>query len=84
MFRRIPLFLAMFAVSGVAWLGCAKEPFGPVVGEPEQPNYDQELAPGQLALRKITDPNKIPDFSYGFGRRAELAESEGHSGDQTG
>ena len=25
--------------------------------------YDRPLPPGQLALRKITDPNEIPDFS---------------------
>jgi membrane-bound lytic murein transglycosylase A len=28
--------------------------------------YDRPLAPGQLALRKITDPNHFPDFSPGW------------------
>jgi membrane-bound lytic murein transglycosylase A len=64
-----------FSVTCLLWFGCAKEPFGPMVGEPEKPNYERELGPGELALRKITDPNKIPDFSYGFGRRSELAEA---------
>jgi membrane-bound lytic murein transglycosylase A len=28
--------------------------------------YDRPLPPGQLALRKITDPNRIPDFTSGW------------------
>ena len=28
--------------------------------------YDRPLAPGQLALRKITDPNRFPDFTQGW------------------
>lgn len=28
--------------------------------------YDRPLAPGQLALRKITDPNRFPDFTSGW------------------
>jgi len=28
-----------------------------------QTQYDRPLPPGQLALRKITDPNEIPDFT---------------------
>jgi membrane-bound lytic murein transglycosylase A len=41
--------------------GCKTTP--PV--KPEQPvvEYDRPLPPGQLALRKITDPARIPDFS---------------------
>ncbi len=29
-------------------------------------DYDKPLPPGQLALRKITDPSQIPDFSDAF------------------
>lgn len=29
----------------------------------QKPQYDKPLAPGQLALRKITDPSQIPDFT---------------------
>ena len=31
-----------------------------------RPPYDRPLAPGQLALRKITDPNDYPDFTGGW------------------
>ncbi len=31
-----------------------------------RPQYDRPLAPGQLALRKITDPNDYPDFTGGW------------------
>ncbi|MEN6384305.1 MAG: MltA domain-containing protein [Phycisphaerales bacterium] len=38
----------------------------PVQIEPEKikPQYDKPLPPGQLALRKITNPADIPDFTY--------------------
>jgi len=64
-------FLALPA----AWIGCADKTEGPIVLGPEKPEYDRELPPGQLALRKITDPNQIPDFSYGFLYRQELIEA---------
>jgi membrane-bound lytic murein transglycosylase A len=31
-----------------------------------RPRYDRPLPPGQLALRKITDPREYPDFSQGW------------------
>jgi membrane-bound lytic murein transglycosylase A len=31
-----------------------------------KPQYDRPLPPGQLALRKITDPNDYPDFGPGW------------------
>ena len=30
----------------------------------EKPQYDRPLPPGQLALRKITNPEDIPDFTF--------------------
>ena len=30
----------------------------------EKPQYDKPLPPGQLALRKITNPADIPDFTF--------------------
>jgi len=30
-----------------------------------KPDYNRALPPGELALRKITDPEQIPDFTYG-------------------
>ncbi|MHC4648115.1 MAG: MltA domain-containing protein [Planctomycetota bacterium] len=44
------LVIVVFVVTG-----CQR----PAVG----PQYDRPLAPGQLALRKITNPDEIPDFT---------------------
>ena len=33
---------------------------------PKIVRYDRPLPPGQLALRKITDPNRFPDFTQGW------------------
>lgn len=35
------------------------------------PDYARELPEGRMALRKITDPRRIPDFSSGFEGRHE-------------
>jgi len=40
--------------------GCQKQRMRGVVIKPD---YDKPLFPGQLALRKITDPAQIPDFT---------------------
>jgi membrane-bound lytic murein transglycosylase A len=39
------------------------------------PQYDRPLAPGQLALRKITNPAEIPDFTDGCHDLANLSVS---------
>ena len=41
--------------------------------------YDRPLGPGQAALRKITDPDKIPDFTYACYGLSDLKEAIGHS-----
>ena len=54
--NRILLSAALVAIVLVA-VGCQK---------PQRivaPQYDRPLAPGQLALRKITNPAEIPDFT---------------------
>ncbi len=43
-----------------ALVGC-KTSGGPVAAPPVQ--YDRPLPPGQMALRKITNPDDLPDFS---------------------
>lgn len=43
------------------------------------PNYTKPIPTGQLALRKITDPSKIPDFTAGCYDLAALQESIDHS-----
>ncbi|MHC4186284.1 MAG: hypothetical protein ACYSR4_10175, partial [Planctomycetota bacterium] len=36
------------------------------------PYYDRPLPPGELALRKITDPREIPDFTDGCYNMARM------------
>jgi membrane-bound lytic murein transglycosylase A len=42
-------------------------------------DYDRPLAPGQHALRKITDPARLPDFVPALADRARLAEGIANS-----
>ena len=48
-------------------IGCHRAPILqeniPQTPKPEQINYSKPLPPGELALRKITDPAEIPDFT---------------------
>jgi membrane-bound lytic murein transglycosylase A len=54
--------------------GCRK----PVVKEAPL-NYERQLAPGQLALRKITDPARMPEFTYACYDTKDLQSSIMHS-----
>ena len=38
-------------------------------------DYDRPLPPGALALRKITNPEQIPDFSYGCYNMARMGKA---------
>ena len=68
------LAVALLAVALVA--GCHK---------PEQAedflrlDYDRSLPPGQNALRKITDPRRMPDFTAALANTAVLREAIDHS-----
>ena len=46
--------------------------------------YDRPLPPGQLALRKITDPNAYPDFARGWQDLGSLEAAIGNSLDYLG
>jgi membrane-bound lytic murein transglycosylase A len=64
--NRILLSAALIAIVLVA-VGCQK---------PQRvvaPQYDRPLAPGQLALRKITNPAEIPDFTDACHNLANLS-----------
>ncbi|MGA2323732.1 MAG: MltA domain-containing protein [Sedimentisphaerales bacterium] len=64
--NRILLSAALVAIVLVA-VGCQK---------PQRivaPQYDRPLAPGQLALRKITNPAEIPDFTDACHNLANLS-----------
>ncbi len=76
--------LSCLAFVIVGWTGCQKPP-EPLasprqedLSEPKK-DYNRPLGPGQLALRKITDPAEIPDFSHAYGMRAGLSEAIGRS-----
>jgi membrane-bound lytic murein transglycosylase A len=65
---------------GLTIAGCAKGreeefAFPPAI----QKDYEAQLAPGQLALRKITDPRLIPDFTPACADTAGLKEAIRHS-----
>lgn len=65
---RIFLYLLFLAMSIV--VGC-KGPEQIEEARFAKPAYDSPLPPGQYALRKITNPADIPDFTFGmyeFGR----------------
>ena len=42
-------------------------------------DYERQLPPGQLALRKITDPARMPDFTYACYDTKDLKSSIMHS-----
>jgi membrane-bound lytic murein transglycosylase A len=61
------LFLAIWLVFVTLIIGCQKSQIlvssKQLALEPPKPEYSKPLPPGELALRKITDPAEIPDFT---------------------
>ncbi|MFA6134933.1 MAG: MltA domain-containing protein [Phycisphaerae bacterium] len=56
--------------------GCPKKQTGTISeGIPSTSEYDRQLPPGQLALRKLTDPNDIPDFTVACSNLASLRQA---------
>ncbi len=68
--RRAFALMSIFAllVLAVAASGCAQT-------QAEEKDYWRELPPGAHALRKITDPAQIPDFTRAFSDTARLDET---------
>lgn len=64
--RRLSLIALALVVPCLT--GCPKPEPVPVSGiePPSEKDYDRPLPPGKLALRKITDPAMLPDFSAAF------------------
>ncbi len=56
-------------------LGCSQLKPVYLPPPPSPPDYDRPLPPGELALRKITDPNQIPDFSGAMGDPESLKQA---------
>jgi membrane-bound lytic murein transglycosylase A len=61
------LFLAIGLVLATFLVGCHRSPILletiPQAPKPQKMEYSKPLPPGELALRKITDPADIPDFT---------------------
>jgi len=60
------VFALLWAAAFVLLAGCQgqlKTVVTPVALEPPQKDYTRPLPPGKLALRKITDPTQIPDYT---------------------
>lgn len=66
-FMKARIFLAIGLIFVTFIIGCQKTQrlVKPEqrVPEMQKQEYSKQLAPGELALRKITDPSKIPDFT---------------------
>jgi len=77
-----PLKLAVLALAAasaiVAVPGCRPKETGPLM-EAIPADYDRQLPPGLLALRKITDLAQIPDFTPACANLAGLKEAIAHS-----
>lgn len=71
MIRNISLFTLLLAWT--FFLGCKTRP------EKTKPAYDRPLPPGMHALRKITDPAQIPDFTAAATDLRDLRESIANS-----
>ncbi|MGA2094102.1 MAG: MltA domain-containing protein [Sedimentisphaerales bacterium] len=70
MINRILLSAALAAIV-FAGIGCQKQQARVI----EPTDYDKPLAPGQLALRKITNPAEIPDFTDACHNLSNLSEA---------
>jgi membrane-bound lytic murein transglycosylase A len=59
-------------VLALTTIGCQKPQTRRAI---EPTNYDKQLPPGQLALRKITNPAEIPDFTNACHNLSNLTEA---------
>lgn len=67
------------AVCLVVFAGCPK-PEGPVTEPiPPEKDFGRELGAGEFALRKITNPADIPDFTVALGNTQNLREAVNNS-----
>ena len=64
---------AMLAGVAAVWMlvGCRQPPTGRL-HDTIGPDYNRALPAGQTALRKLTDPNDVPDFTVACVNRADL------------
>ncbi len=78
--RRIIFFALLLVLSFLVLAGCQKRASLVVRDYPKpQKDYQRPLPPGELALRKITDPNQIPDYTVACSDTDRLQEALANS-----
>ncbi len=78
--RRIIFLTLLLVLSFLVLAGCQKRTSLVVRDYPKpQKDYQRPLPPGELALRKITDPNQIPDYTLACSDTDRLQEALANS-----
>ena len=78
--RRIIFLALLLVLSFLVLAGCQKRASLVVRDYPKpQKDYQRPLPPGELALRKITDPNQIPDYTVACSDTDRLQEALANS-----
>ncbi len=73
--KRLILFIGLCLLAGLAFTGCSKHS-AILLDTGELPkDYSRPLPEGELALRKITDPAQIPDYTRALADLEGLAEA---------
>ncbi|MCK7477575.1 MAG: MltA domain-containing protein [Candidatus Moduliflexus flocculans] len=65
----------ILVIAFLALAGCQKRSAVLIDYQEPPKDYSRALPPGELALRKITDPNQIPDYTRAFSDMDGLAEA---------
>ena len=77
---RIIFLVFLWVIVFLVLAGCEKRSVVVRTDFPEpQKDYTRQLPPGQLALRKITDPSQIPDYTKAFSDTDGLLEAISNS-----
>ncbi len=76
---RLAVGLGVLVAIAVGGCGPKRGQVTSPIGPPEQPDYSRSLPPGQLALRKVTDPAQVPDFGPGFADQNGLRQAVNNS-----
>lgn len=77
---RIIFLISLLAIAFLVLTGCQKRTSSVFTDYPKsQKDYNRLLPPGELALRKITDPNQIPDFTLACSDTDHLQEAIANS-----
>jgi membrane-bound lytic murein transglycosylase A len=77
---RIILLILLWVMAFLVLGGCQKRTASVLTEYPKpQKDYQRQLPPGELALRKVTDPNQIPDYTLACSDTDRLQEAIANS-----